>query len=381
MKIVSSANNDEVISKASPHTIKKFELIEKYVETWAQKLLNNQYCDGLVFIDCMCNSGEYHDDDGKQVLGTAIRVFHVLRDAAGQYPNKQIQVYLNDINPKKIEHLKTLIDIKGKRNFHVHIGTDDGNELLKRLGQNLKPSYHYLLVYDPYDATIDWNAIFPFLNGWCEVIINHMISDSMRAVKMAKSEAAVNKYEHTYLTDINKLVPYGNDKAAYEKRIEEIIVALRRNRTRNFYIAAFPFFNSKNAIVYNLIHCTSNIAGFKLYKQTAWKAFGGKSSTKDTHGQENQLVLDFEGTGRATTRTDEYCYYINDIAKYLQDCFEGQQNVNLERIWEVLNEHPVFPSDGFKSQIKKELKQNFGAVITRESISFAAGRVKEACKR
>ena len=83
---MSSANNDEVISRASPHTIKKFELIETYVKTWAQKLLNNQYCNGLVFIDCMCNSGEYYDDNHKQVFGTAVRVSKVLREAAGQYP-------------------------------------------------------------------------------------------------------------------------------------------------------------------------------------------------------------------------------------------------------------------------------------------------------
>lgn len=80
---MSSANNDEVISRASPHTIKKFELIETYVKTWAQKLLNNQYCNGLVFIDCMCNSGEYYDDNHKQVFGTAVRVSKVLREAAG----------------------------------------------------------------------------------------------------------------------------------------------------------------------------------------------------------------------------------------------------------------------------------------------------------
>lgn len=62
------SSSDEIIGHANPHTIKKFELIEKYVEAWAHKLLQNQYCSGLVFIDCMSNSGEYVDDDGKQVL-------------------------------------------------------------------------------------------------------------------------------------------------------------------------------------------------------------------------------------------------------------------------------------------------------------------------
>ena len=62
------SSSDAIIGHANPHTIKKFELIEKYVEAWAHKLLQNQYCSGLVFIDCMSNSGEYVDDDGKQDL-------------------------------------------------------------------------------------------------------------------------------------------------------------------------------------------------------------------------------------------------------------------------------------------------------------------------
>lgn len=80
------SSSDTIIGHANPHTIKKFELIEKYVEAWAHKLLQNQYCSGLVFIDCMSNSGEYVDDNGKQVFGTPVRVAKYLRNVAGQYP-------------------------------------------------------------------------------------------------------------------------------------------------------------------------------------------------------------------------------------------------------------------------------------------------------
>ena len=86
--------------------------------------------------------------------------------------------------------------------------------------------------------------------------------------------------------------------------------------------------------------------------------------------------MDYEGHGYATTKTDEYCYYVKDIAKYLQTIFEGRQGVKLDEIWAVLDEHPIFPSDGFKPQIKKELSQNYGATISRESISFAVGSYK-----
>ena len=113
----------------------------------------------------------------------------------------------------------------------------------------------------------------------------------------------------TYLTELGNPIPYGSDKTAYEKRIEEIIKALRRKTSRQYYIAAFPFFNEK--IAYDLIHCTSNLKGFQLYKKCAWQTFGGKSYTKNTHGLENQLMLDFEGNGATKTHTDEVCFYIN----------------------------------------------------------------------
>lgn len=365
------SDTDEIISKASFHTVKKFELIEKYVETWAQKLLNIQYCDHLVFIDCMCNSGEYVGQDGEQIFGTPVRVSKILRDAAGQYPRKKIDLYFNDLSEEKTAHLTQLL--KGdKENFHIHVSSGDGNQLLWKLSQRLTnaSNTHYLLVYDPYEATIDWNAILPFLNNWGEVVINHMISDSIRAAKVAKSQKAVDKYQQTYQVKIEDLIPYGSDRTAYEERVEEIIRRLHRDQRRQYFIASFPFFNSKNSLVYNLIHCTGNIAGFKLFKETAWQTFGGKSSTKNTHGAENQLELDFDNPGELKTHLDEDCYHVKDIADYLQHIFRGRQDVALAELWAVLDQHPVFPSDGFKPQIKKALKDSYGDKASRSAMNF-----------
>lgn len=72
---MASSNNHETISRASLHTQKKFELIEKYIMPWAQKLMNNPSCKGLVYIDCMCNSGLYHDDNNVLIEGTPLRGF------------------------------------------------------------------------------------------------------------------------------------------------------------------------------------------------------------------------------------------------------------------------------------------------------------------
>jgi len=366
-------NPDLTVDTASPHTIKKFELIEEYVKAWAQKLLNFDKCNGIVFIDCMCNNGVYQDDAGNEVFGTPIRVADYLNEIMKHFPSKQAWLYFNDLSADKIVILEKHLP-GDTENFHIITQSGDGNNLLKEINIPSNQRLHYLLVYDPYTASVDWTALMPFLRNWGEVIINHMVSDPIRGVSQAKSEAAVAKYEQTYLSSIEELVTFGNDRNAYEKRMQEIIVALRGFSGKQYFIASFPFFNTRNVLVYNLLHCSGNIEGFKLYKRTAWKTFGGKSSSKDTHGMENQLMLDLDGSGELKTMTDEYCYYVKDIVKYLQDQFRGRKNVPLTDIWRALDEHPVFPSDGFKSEIKKGLKDIYGSIISKQAITFTDRR-------
>lgn len=362
-------NNDKIFEEANPHTIKKFELIEKYVEGWAHKLLKYPQCKGIVFIDCMSNRGEYVDKDGKQVFGTPVRVAKYLRSIADSYSQKSIDLYFSDISEAKTNHLKSLMPNETS-NFHIHIKTIDGNELLKDLAKKKSNNINYLLVYDPYEAKINWEAIMPFINIWGEIILNHMVSDSVRAVPSVRKDETRRKYEQTYMTELENLILYGSDKNAFEKRIEDIIKFLRIDNDRKYYIAAFPFFNKKNSEVYYLIHSTSSIDGFKLFKKSAWQTFGGKSSTKNTYGSEKQLKLDFEGSGLVMTEADEFCYYIKDIADYLQKSFCGRSEVKLDEIWGFLDNHPVFPSDGFKNKIKEELKQFYGAKVSSNTISF-----------
>jgi len=374
--MVSKNKTESLIDTAKPHTVKKFDLIEEYVKSWAQKLMNYQKCNGIVFIDCMCNSGVYKDIDGNDVLGTPIRVAKVLSDIMQSYLSKQAWLFFSDFEQEKIDLLKTKLPGDTK-NFHITSEVGDGNELIKRIGSTFHQAQNinFLLLYDPYKATVDWSALRPFFLYWGEVIINHMVSDSIRGVTQAKSAVAVKKYEETYLASITDLITFGSDREAYENRVQEIVIALRGNIKNRYYIASFPFFNRRNALVYSLLHCGSSLIGFKLFKTTAWKTFGGKSSAKDTHGLERQYVLDVDGSGEVTTMTDDYCYYISDIAKYVHTMFRGRAGVPFDEVWALLDEHPVFPSDGYKNEIKNELKSAYGDTVKRSTITFNEGGI------
>ena len=105
---MASKKKDEIISEASPHTIKKFELIEAYSEAWAHKLLEyglrTGNCNGIVFIDCMSNSGMYKEKGTENLAeGTPIRVARKLAATMREanYQNQQAWLYFNDLDPKK----------------------------------------------------------------------------------------------------------------------------------------------------------------------------------------------------------------------------------------------------------------------------------------
>ena len=115
---------------------KKFELIEKYIMPWAQKLMNNASCKGLIFIDCMCNSGLYHNDNGEVIEGTPIRISRILRNIAGQYPFKKVFIYFNDRDEAKAALLHENVP-KNTANFHIEITSMDASERLKTLSPQL----------------------------------------------------------------------------------------------------------------------------------------------------------------------------------------------------------------------------------------------------
>lgn len=68
-------------------------MIEEYVKSWAQKLLNYSECTEIIFIDCMCNSGIYLNQKEKEVYGTPIRISNVLAEVMKQYPKKSKSLF------------------------------------------------------------------------------------------------------------------------------------------------------------------------------------------------------------------------------------------------------------------------------------------------
>ncbi len=375
---MASSKKNDVISEASPHTIKKFELISEYVKAWINILMLNPKCKGIVYIDCMSNSGVYRDGSGKEIEGTPLLVSEIIAEAMTRYIGKQAYLYFNDKDQNKIDMLSTRIP-KQTGNFHVDMEVMDANELLRKIGTQFATQFkdmHFLLVYDPYDAHIEWDAMMPFLKNWGEVILNHMVSDPIRAVKMAKKPEVIGKYEETYQANIEELISFGSDRNAFEEKIRSIIRNNSGRKEGRYYIASFPFFSTTNSVIYNLIHCTGHYKGFELFKTTAWHTFGDHSSMKNTHHNEDSMQMSFTETGEIIYGypTDDSCYNLRDAALYVQQYFAGKTNIPNDEVWAYLGEHPVFPTRDYKNKIKDVLKSEFGMKASRSSMTFSDRR-------
>ena len=177
----------------------------------------------------------------------------------------------------------------------------------------------------------------------------------------------VERYEETYQRDIDSL------KETDKRELDKIIVSIIKNNVQktnaNYYISLAPFYSRRNGKLYSLIHCTSNIEGIKLYKRITWKTFGNKSSLKKTHYDNNQPTFDFGAEIALQETADPECYTVSDIAKYIFETFNTKKVVLLKEIYADLDKHPIFPSDGYKNEIKAELKK-IGIKISNTTITF-----------
>ena len=315
----------------------------------------------------MSNSGYYYDTDGNIVEGTAIRVAKELNSLAENYPDKTVNVVFNDISQEKINYLSKKIEDLSLSNISIVYYSMDCAELLNRLNLSKIRNRNLLLVYDPFQARIHWNALKKYLNFWGEVIINHMVSDTARGAKTAVKPEKIAKYESTYQMPIAEIIKICDDREKLDNTVQCIINDLVKDNPREHYLASFPFYNRNNGLVYNLLHSTSNVEGFKLFKKTAWNVFGDKSSGKNTHGQENQRAIDLDSGSLIASNTDYKCLTISDIAKYVFYEFSNKGKVEINEVYQDLDMHPIFPSEGYKDKIKMELKEYYPVKEIKEN--------------
>ena len=367
-----------LIGEVKFHSTQKFELLAEYAKGWAAIMEASKKCDEIVFVDCMSNSGVYLDSNGVLVYGTPIRVAEILSKFAVDHPNMKVTLVFNDYDGLKIEMLSILLP-KNTKNFHCELYVGDAHKLLSERKENFQgPRKHFLLIYDPFEAEINWHVLAPYVSGWGDVIINHMVSDTVRAGKVVKKPEKKQKYLNTYpIQGVNILDSMLNGsvtKDDLEHIVECVLRLLRQYKNNETYLGVAPFIGPTRSLIYNLIMCSGSIRAFTLFKKVSWETFGWNvcvyDKQQDGSGVCEEINLFDSIDVMAEAPVNKNNYTIDNIVDYIQKEFNGQQQVLWEDVKNSLAKHPIYPC-AFLNEIKDLLVRKHGAKFFKwKSVSF-----------
>lgn len=265
------------LTEKKEHTKHKILYVCEYVKEWLYVSCNSQN-DNLNFIDCMSNAGIYADGE----FCTAIEVIKIFCERAPHHDDKVFNVLLNDIDAKRIEIAKEVCKIiidKLPHNVHVYFDNQDVNEYLRTLKQRYNifayPSKTILFV-DPFDfRTVHIPTLREYLeNAYCELIFNMFTSDFVRN---GVDKGIANSLGGNYTFD---------SKDALWQHVAETLTTGRMK-----YCLSYPFRNSKNVELYQILFLTPSDKGLDKLKQAIWNTFNGQDYFRADRVAAGQLSL------------------------------------------------------------------------------------------
>jgi hypothetical protein len=199
-----------------------------------------------------------------------------------------------------------------------------------------------------------------------------MVSDTIRGVSGAITSNTIEKYQHTYAKPIQYLKSSKFSVESFEEMLEENIKTMNDKTKKGYYLSCTPFFNKTNSIVYYIIHYTNHIKGFMLFKKSVWNTFDGHSSGKDMKCKQKQMLLDFNKDG-TIHYVDKNCFNIDNMVDYLVSKVNSHASIKQKELWNYLDCHPVFISEGYRNKIKSLLKQR-GCVFSKDEVFYMRGK-------
>lgn len=360
-------------------TIKKFEVIEYYVDEWIHKILNHsrngkRVYENLFFIDAMANAGEYLNKHEDKVMGTSLRVLGKYKKYSRKYPNAKMKLSLNDIDKQAIKCQKCRAKKFLTNNINLKCNVLDVSDFLNLITDNIDKlkNTHMLLFYDPYEADIRWDEISKLLseikkNSYInsigvDIIITHFHqNDAKRNVdNEIKNLDVKRKYERTYninyddyiktLRSLDKL-----DRTKwYRNRIVELInkkLLIDKNN-----IAYAPVFTDNNVPAYDIVFASHSPKAKLLFKRAMY------DKMKDEEVGVQQMSLDFDDakqeldyvSEKANYKEYDIFYTVRHFGRVVANHFNGQ-SVRDKDFKEYLEKHPYIPKDGVLKDLKKEL--------------------------
>lgn len=357
---------------------KKIELVGEYVDNWLYVVENAKMVNKneIIFIDCMCNSGIYKNND----KGTAIVVLERFIKHAKEHYGIKYELHLNDNDKEKIIFLKNVIkNIERPSNVFVYYSNEDVNVYLDSLKKTTKFGKAFTLIFvDPFNfGTVDINRFCSLLNvTYCEILFNFFTSDIRRNIhnehapnKMQKIKASLSDFMSTN---------YTNDREC----LNCFIQSLKKCRYIK-YTFSIEFRNKNNQNLYYLVYATPNINGLNKLKESIWKVFKGAPYHINKKDDKKLSLFDLD---ESKQMLEEY-YLSNYLPDVIEDCRLKFKNsiFTYDDIQEFIMEETMLKSGQIiKHVIKPSLKNGMLTYDSKSGKSFKKSTYKweglDGCK-
>lgn len=365
-------------------TVKKLEMMEKFVEAWINKISQfrpkgKRKYSGITFIDCMSNSGIYTVDD-EEIRGSSRRVYDLFNHyKKNKFTDLNYKIEVNDLDKDAIRCQKCYMD-ENNKNVDVEFHNRNVKDYLLEVADKIPVvgERHFLIFYDPFEADIAWNELVELVtkinqNAYtgCDLIISHFIhNDSKRGIQQAKKQEVKMKYENTYQSKFDLLYEKMNELSGTEQtewlRNKFVEVIGSKFNTRIEKIAFAPVFNSNNAAIYDIVFYSESLKAKDLFKKCMYL----QEKIVHNHENEQQRFDLFESNTYASIRKDikekEIFYSPKQFAKEIYNRFKGQL-VNDQILTSFLLKHPYIPQVGAKNEIKKNLTRTYNVKIEKDN--------------
>jgi three-Cys-motif partner protein len=286
--------------KASPHTLAKLEIIERYLFLWFTIVGSNPKNRRLVYIDGFAGPGSYtNTDKSSPVIALQVAKAALFRPGAN-LANAEFNFLFVEKDPQFAENLRKVISATtwpSQFDWEVQTGSfeDKVGTILEQLrleGKQLAPTFAFI---DPFGATgLPFKVIAEILrHSSCEVLLN-LDSDGIgrlvTAQTIEKNKAHLDALfgDSSWQTELKPNLPM--------KQLSAQILTLYKKRLRSVaqYAFAFAMNSRKGQLNYHLVFASQHHKGLEKMKD-AMKAVdqtGTYSFSDDTVGQD-LLKFDF----------------------------------------------------------------------------------------
>lgn len=354
----------------------KIQFMKQYISAWYNKVLRykpkyGEQAKGVVFIDCMSNSGAY-EEEGLLIKGTAQHAEELFLNQNGScYRDRAFKIYLNDVSKERVNCQLCIWRSKqnDRKNVEVSIFNKDVYDFLKEEGNYILDkaklnNWYVLLFYDPYYVQFDWDILSPFINYHkTDIILTHFWkNDTKRALgQNVKNKQVKNKYEKAYGIDYEEL--YKNLKTMNHIESNEYLRELFKKQivertSKNKYIGIAPIFNRTNNVVYDIVSVSTSVESRNLLKNIMHKLMKDFKKVPENEQLEFQLFEDSVYSYRQARALGisevDYFNSITYFSKVMCSELKGK-TVTQKQMNSYLKNHDLIPTN-CKTELKKSLK-------------------------